>query len=162
MKKGYTLLEILIVLAITALLFAVGYAGFREFSRRHELESKMTKLKSDIRLAQEQALSGKKPSGCLGVLDGYKFQVSSPTNYKILSDCSGTDLEILSVNLPTYINIGQIGISPIVFKTLGQGTNIPSNQSAVITIKHLVTGNYRSIKISSTGEISDTDQTALP
>ena len=54
---GYTLIEILVGLTIIGIIFGVGFASFREFSRRQSLAGGVKTLVGDLRLAQEQAIS---------------------------------------------------------------------------------------------------------
>ncbi len=88
--KGFSLIEVILVLGIIATLFAVGYANFRGYQRRQAIMSTARQIEGDIRLAQEYASQGKKPSTtCTGYLNGYIFVVNSdPVNtYDIIADC---------------------------------------------------------------------------
>jgi prepilin-type N-terminal cleavage/methylation domain-containing protein len=155
MKRGYTLLEILITLTIIGLIFGFGYVGFREFSQRQALTGLARSIKGDLRLAQELALAGKKPDDIKcdspQVLNGYYFRRNSNANYTIEASCSGGTSEIKSVNLPADINFTSLSINPILFKILGEGNNI--SDSATITLTQINTGNTGTITITSGGEI---------
>lgn len=159
-KNGYTLIEILVGLTIIGILFSVGYVSFRDFSRRQALAGVAKQIQGDIRLAQEQSLSGKKPEDplnkCAGVnfLDGYNFKVNStsvPASYSVEAVCAGQAVEIKSVNIPSDFSISST-IATILFKPLGQGTNIPV-ESATITITQDSTGNQALIVVSAAGEV---------
>ena len=63
-KSGFTLIEILVSMTIIGFLFSFGYASFRDFSRRQALAGVVKQVQGDLRLAQQKALSGEKPSGC--------------------------------------------------------------------------------------------------
>lgn len=141
--NAFTLIEILVVMTIIALLFAAGYVNFRDFQRRQALTSVGREFVGNLRLAQELALSGSKPDGVsCPVLNGYNFRITDWTYpgfvYTIEADCAGTPVEVKTVTVPgdssIYIateppEIGSPTFSPLVFKTLGQGTNIPAGQS---------------------------------
>jgi prepilin-type N-terminal cleavage/methylation domain-containing protein len=136
LNRAYTLIEILIALTIVGIVFVIGYAGFRDFARRQTVISMARNIKSDLRLAQEMALSSKKPDGC-SVLDGYEFNVSNVTQeYTISARCSGAaQAPVKTVEMPENIAITKIPAfgEPILFKVLGQGTNLP--QGSLITLK---------------------------
>lgn len=150
--KGYTLLEILVALSITAIVFVVGVAGFRAFSRRQALIAAARSIHGDLRLAQEQALAGKKPSGCV-TLTGYSFTTSSDS-YEVRAVCTDGNYLIKSQEVPEGVSLSPLpAVNPIVFKVLGQGTNIPSGSDAVITILQTATNDTRTVTISWTGEV---------
>ena len=46
-SKGYTLIEILVVISIMAILFTVGFAGYRDFSRRQVLLGAVNQIQGD-------------------------------------------------------------------------------------------------------------------
>ncbi len=162
-KKGYTLIEILIVLVIMGLLFAAGYANYRDFSRRQQVISAMRALRSDLRLAQEQAIEGKKPPGCT-ILNGYKFSVQSPNLYEIDASCTSGDIMVRTIPVPTGITISTPYPNPIIFNILGTGTNIPTTPPGrtVLGLTQTLTGNFRSIIIYATGEIKESTETPDP
>ena len=137
------MLEILVVMTIIGLLFTFGYASFRDFSRRQALVGIAKQVQGDLRLAQEKALSGEKPSNvnCTAagqVLNAYNFVVSS-SSYTIQADCSGGTVDYETVILPVGISITVSGVTlpptnTIKFKVLNNGTNIDSAGTAVVTL----------------------------
>lgn len=156
-KKGYTLIEILVALSIVGLLFSFGFVSFRDFSRRQALSGTAKGIQGDLRLAQQQALSGKKPSSTLcdapaNSLSSFSFNVYSTTAYKIQANCSGGDVTIRDVSIPTGITISS-PTNPIKFKVIGQGTNLPDGGSAQITISQTGTTNQAIITVTDGGEI---------
>jgi prepilin-type N-terminal cleavage/methylation domain-containing protein len=159
---GYTLIEILVGLSIIGLLFGVGYANFRSFSERQVLLNAAKSMRGDIRIAQEIALAGQKPndSKCnspSNSLNGYTFTVLSPSSYEIRASCSGglasTPYKIVTMNLGATITSPMPSPNPILFKVLGQGTNIDAGQSTQITLIQTGTNNKTTITISSGGQI---------
>lgn len=156
--KGYTLIEILVVLSIVGIVLGVGYAGFREFSRRQLVASNVKTLKSDVRLATGQALAGKKPAGCLGVLQGYEFSVDENSgSYTIEAVCSESvgDIVVKSVLLPEGLTIGVTSPTPILFKPLGEGTNIPSGGRVEITLTQGSINYSRGVVVEASGNIEE-------
>lgn len=160
--RGYTLIEILVGLTIIGLLFGVGYANFRSFSRRQVVLNAAKNIQGDLRLTQEIALAGQKPSdpSCnspANTLNGYNFTVLSSDSYEIRAVCSGGAVASATktVVLDTAATIASPFPvpNPILFKVLGRGTNIPEGQNAVITIVQTGTTTQSDITVSSGGQI---------
>ena len=152
---GYTIIEILVVLVVMGLTFTLGFVGFRDFARKQALNTVAAEIKADITLAQEQALSGKKPSGCVGYLRGFSLSVYADTaSYIIRAVCDN----LIDVSQKSYadsgVSLSLSGPNPLIFKTLGQGTNIDSGSQAVIQITQQTTNNYQLVTIGSNGEIN--------
>jgi len=149
---GFTLIETLVAVAIVAAAFSFGYASFREFSRRQYLESSIRSVRGDLRLAQEQALSGKKNcADTLSSVTSVNFDWVSPKSYKIIGECISptfdiSTFEIKTVTLPANIS-HSLSIDPIKFKVLGQGVETQS----VITVTYGVIN--KTITVTKTGEI---------
>jgi prepilin-type N-terminal cleavage/methylation domain-containing protein len=166
--KGYTLIEILVGLAIIGLLFSFGFVSFRDYSRRQALAGAVKEVQGDLRLAQEDASAGLKPDdiNCNydpitlagRFLNGYDFTVlsqSDPAEYEIRASCSGGNAAspTKDVTLASGITISVPSPTPILFKVLGQGTNIPGGTSAVITLSLIGLTDTATVTIGSGGEI---------
>ncbi len=154
---GYTLIEILVGLTIVGLLFGFGFVSFRDFSRRQSLAGSAKRIQGDLRLAQESALSGKKPDdfNCNppNVLSSYSFKVYGASNYKIEANCTAGAVVIKNVDLAADISISTPSPNPIMFKVLGEGTNIPAGGSATLTLTQEGTNKTFDITVSASGEI---------
>lgn len=161
LSRGYTLIEVLVALTIVGLLFGVGYANFRGFSQRQAVLDAAKNIQGDLRLAQEIALAGQKPddTSCNSPssLIGYNFKILPSNSYEIRASCSGG--AVTTVNKTVILGTGATIASPfpapnpILFKVLGNGTNIPDGQNAVINIIQTGTTNRSIITISSGGQI---------
>lgn len=148
---GFTVIELLVTMVIMGLLFSLGYANYRDFSRRQAVASAGRMVIADLRLAQSKALSGEKP--CTGNLSTYNFVIGAGS-YQIKAVCSGTGSNSVITKtqpLPSGILISS-SLSPISFKVLGQGTNIPTT-GASITLSQTGTANIQTITVSEGGEI---------
>ena len=157
--SGYTLIEILMAMAILTLIFTIGFVSYRAFSRRQALVGVNRTLQGDIRLTQELALAGKKPAACgVNALDGYYFLVSPPGGYQIIAVCGGTLTTEKTVTLPTGFTLSALSpnLTPansILFKTIGAGTNIPAGQNTTITLTQSVTLSTVVITVTAGGEV---------
>ena len=60
--KGFSLIELLIVVTITLVIFSFGIASFNQFNKRERLRQAGLTLKSSLRYAQSKALSADKPN----------------------------------------------------------------------------------------------------
>ena len=158
LTKAFTLIEILIAISIMGLVFGVGYASFRGFSRRQSLISFARKIKGDLSLARQKAMAGEKPESLScnspNTLSGYNFRLVSNTNYVLEAVCSGgiVAVEGKDIDAPGGVSMSYPSPNPIVFKVLGSGTNIVSSD-AQITLTQTGTGNTISVYVTKGGEI---------
>lgn len=151
MRKGYTLIEVLVSLTVIGLLFGFGFVSFRDFSRRQAVVSAGRMVIADLRLAQSKALSGEKP--CVGNLSTYDFTVIPTTSYRITAVCSGVGSNSVIVKtqpLPSGILISSAPQNTASFKVLGQGMAGPG---VTITLSQTGTTNISTITVSEGGEI---------
>lgn len=158
--RGYTLIEILITMLIMALLMSVGLLSYRDLTRRQNIMNATRQLTGDLRLLQNDSLSGRKPAGCNGTLNSYNFRVVNATpitTYVEEAECAGPPLVMILVKqaqLPSGTNFTALpSINPVRFKTIGDGTNIPSNQSVVLTVAGSATTFTQRVTIEYSGSI---------
>lgn len=151
--RGFTLIEILVSLAIVSSIFFLGLPAYRDFNTRQQLLETSKLVKQDLLLTQQRASSGEK-SVCqnpsTNSLLGYSVLFSS-TLYEIYADCrDGTDPLIKKTDLPKSVaKTG--GASSLTFKVLGQGTTANSDQT--LTFTHLSTGKTATLTITRAGGI---------
>lgn len=150
--SGYSLIEILIVAAITAVLAYSGWAAFRTFNNNQKLAQAASTLRSDFRDAQNRALSGDKPgSGCT-VLDGYRVAFTG-TSYSIRAWCSPQG----GVGATKIVNLVGVQIpSPlpaaILFKSLAQGTDTAGSEDITLQLR-TDTSKTSVVRVNAAGEI---------
>jgi len=125
-KRGYTLIELLVGIIILSILFSVGYASFRKYSRRQVLVSFTRKVKGDLSLAREMSISGEKPDNNFcnspNTLSGYNFRVTPDESYVLEALCSGGTVQIKEVDVQDDLSL-VVSDNPIFFKVLSKGTN---------------------------------------
>lgn len=136
--KGYTLIEILVVISIVMIVFSLGVAGFRDFSRRQSISKMAKQMTADLRSMQQYASIGQKPTGyTCHVLDGYSFYRVSSTNYLIRANCTNTPggavaHTVKDVTLSDNITFTSTN-QTILFKVIGQGTNLTVDNQIRLT-----------------------------
>lgn len=160
-SSGYSLIELLVSIAIMAIIFSVGIANYRSFARRQVLTNNVKSVQGDLRLAQQAALSGQMPAdpqcnGATNELKGFNFQIIDSTHYEIRANCTGgnaTDA-LKSKVLDSGITFASPfpAPNPILFKVLGSGTNLSSG-SITLTLSQASTGLSTQISISKNGNI---------
>ena len=157
---GFTLVELLVSVFTMVLIFSFGYADFRDFSRRKSLEGAAKTVESDLRLAQQMAISGKKPREPAGNvctttnLNGYYFSRVSSSTYRIEADCVGGRVSVKSNNLTTkFPGITLQSFTGILFNVLGAGTDIPAGVPREIRMVVSATGETRIVSVTQSGEI---------
>lgn len=158
--KGFTLIEIIVVVAITAIVAAMGANTITEFQRNAILENDTRELASTLRSARSKSIAGElKP-------------LESETNFTP----SGLPVFGITVNGSSYIlertftPIGSmtpttealeqhsldssLSISPVAFSvSFARTTGLP-NSAQTITVTRLHTSITRIIKIDTNGAIS--------
>ena len=152
--RGYTLIELLIVISIMGLIIVGGYAGFRDFSRRQALTGQARMVEADLRQAQQKALAGDK-GGCSGVLAGYQFAVSG-SSYSVTPVCSVANGLAKDVPLSAGYTLALAPpVSGILFKVLGQGTNLAAGAVEQVIVTQTATGKQTKIRVTAAGEITN-------
>lgn len=169
--SGYTLIELLTVISIMAILFSIGAANYREYARRRELINTALMVKGDLRLAQQYALSGKKPSVPVGntcltagsLLEYYIFERNAAGDgYDIRAKCSTdatpvtlktVDLSVKGISISTFSNT-KPPQRKLFFYPRGKGVgnfNAGASTSIMTLTKSGATGV--NIEVTSGGEI---------
>ena len=171
--KGFSLIELMIVVSLMGLLFVAGVANYRSFARRKILDSAVNLIRADLKLAQTSALSGVKPmtAECDSPnrLSGYALTFTSSTTYQIEAYCTGSASPVVSKSVTTELPNAGVSVatvrdscsvvgspttdSGIFFKVLGKGTLLPSGQCFYITISQTGTSNQAVITVGYSGEI---------
>jgi hypothetical protein len=141
------------------LVFTVGFANLRGFQRRKILDGAATRLRSHLRLAQEMALSGRKPPAVVCLtrkLESVRLRRLNQFMYRIEGGCSNGASTTYQSMEPSYdydLRIDYPGITmaafaPVTFRTLGRGVDTP------ITVTLTSTAGTRSINITTGGQIN--------
>ncbi|MCX7928284.1 MAG: GspH/FimT family pseudopilin [Patescibacteria group bacterium] len=163
---GFSFVELLMVIAIMAIVFSLGMASYRDFSRRKQIEAAVNQVRSDLDFARQNALSGVKPqnSSCNSpnTLLAYVF-VAQSGSYTIRSRCSGGTVDVRSgVSLPYGVTITSNILSDcttpnagnsIEFLPRGNGTNLPAGACFRIRFSLTGSGFTQDIIVDQSGSI---------
>lgn len=153
-SKGFTLIELLVGITIASIAFSVGYAGFREFSRRQALTGVTKMVVSDLRQIQQYALTGQKPStGVCTKLVGYTFSRYDQDTYQIIANCdNGGTMVTITTKTIDLNGITFTATTPnTMFKVLGQGTNLTTINTFMFT--HVATNTTALVTVGIGGEV---------
>jgi prepilin-type N-terminal cleavage/methylation domain-containing protein len=153
-RQGFTLLEVIVSVAIALLLTGFIIVNYNTYNDTQKLKQAALTLKNDLRFAQGKALSGDKPlagpSSCTQLL-GYTL-IFDENYYTMQPECSpeGLQTPLTRVNLTSGITFIPVPAS-FTFRVLSRGTSLPTPASLILSGN----GNLYSIQVSPGGDISD-------
>lgn len=130
---GFTLVELLIVISVTAIVTAIGIASYVDFNRAQIVNQAAKKIAQDLRMAQSLAANNQKPpSGC-GTLNAYTFSINLDTRvYTITPVCtpaySGSEIKTGSVS-----GVSLSGLTFAQFKVLRQGVVMTDGSNLTVS-----------------------------
>jgi prepilin-type N-terminal cleavage/methylation domain-containing protein len=159
MKRGFTFIELIIVVAIILVLSIAIIANYNSYTDRERVRQTALTIKSDLRLVGSKVNSGVKSSSCTTLLSyDVTFAASCSGGracYTITPNCSNGLLsgEQMTVYIPKEVQI-QFTVSTIRFLPLSAGTDLTGD--ATITLSGISTPYY--VRISPSGAISDSNE----
>lgn len=104
MKKGFTLVELMLVMGITLLIASIGAVNFFSTSNQTNVGSSKDVLVADLRSAQAKAMLGTAVSGTAPVSWGVKFLAGSYVVFSGNTYIAGASNNYV-VTLPTGITL---------------------------------------------------------
>jgi len=165
-NKGYTIVEILVVIAISVIVVTFSYANIRDFQARQKLTSIARQLDSDLNYAQEAALAGYKPddphcTGTNSTFESIRLRVDSDAKtYRFFPRCSGGDADdLIFRSLPSDVTL-YISRNNLDFYPLVGGTSAPAGNPVSIGVCGF--GDAKGFTVTSTGEVSQNSTFACP
>jgi prepilin-type N-terminal cleavage/methylation domain-containing protein len=95
-QKGFTLIELMVVISIMAILGTLSIAGFKSYNQVQSIQASTSDVISMLSLAKSRAQSQVKPpiDICNGTLDGYKIEIRTTANTDSIglkSKCGGVE-----------------------------------------------------------------------
>lgn len=152
-RSAFSLIELLVVAGIMITLTGVSLVGYSRFQERQLVNRAAADLAGDLRLTQQKAISGAKPSGwCASplTLTGWQLRFIGAAAYNIEGFCSnGTT----TVGKSVAITGARAGSTPtILFSTL-QGSTTAT--VVVFTGTSAGTASYlKTVTVSTSGSVS--------
>lgn len=112
--KGFTLIELLVVIAIIAVLVGILLPQFSNYNRYQALQSSASQLQSNLRLAQNNALSGVECLPGTKAAD-WHLKFTDDSHYKVEADCTllptPTPGSQINSTLPSAVKLDRIILS---------------------------------------------------
>jgi prepilin-type N-terminal cleavage/methylation domain-containing protein len=160
LEKGFTFIEMVVVLTVMAIVFGAGYANYSDYTQRKIVQKVTNEVFDDVRLAREYAITSKKICASNEELRGVRFSRSDPKNYSIDADCSGNFRNLKSVGLEANEpGINQMlelddcsNSSTVYFRTLGEGVDIDSSGCVQMLVS--TDDNKYVVGVAQTGTVS--------
>ena len=145
-KKGFSIIEILMVVFIMTVLMVLGFINYRAFEKKMELNTTVNKIILSLQLA-----AGKTISSEGSTVYGVHFEADSYTLFRGAS-YSALDSNNVVSNLSSTIEIYNIGVggSDVIFDRITGGTANSGDIGLRIGSYPLVT---KTIKVLSSGRV---------
>ncbi len=152
-QTGFTLIELMVVMSITAILSGTGFIAFGEIQQQQLLKKTVKQIRIGLNEAKVKAFYGTKPASCTnGKFEGSRFVTNADgKSYSVSILCSDADnSEVIN---QTQLDSG-VTLTPntsITFNSLNQGTDLPlSGATLTVTVGSDKTAF---ITVTPTGEI---------
>jgi len=171
-KKAFTLIELMVVIAISAVVATMVFSNMRSGGRAGDVNASAEKLAGVVKQAQMMSLSGKlvdesRPTGGYGV---YIDTLTSPHSYKLFADTfnvgnheydSGNDTVIQTIEFgeqidstPSQTSIIFIPPRGTIWVSVGAGGSLlTGSDTALVLLQHIDANFYAYVRINSQGEI---------
>lgn len=156
--RGFTLVELVVVIAILGVLAAMSIAAFNGYNKSQQLTGAVQDIKSILILARSNAQSQVKPSSYCSAnqqLNGYQVNIcngggnpacKSSADYEMNVECNGTYSTITTGNFPANGGVVVLGTStsksflfaPFTGTVTGNGRidiNAPGQSTQSITVQ---------------------------
>lgn len=121
-QKGFTLAEMLVVMAIITIISTVVLAQYRAGEKQNLLRLETQKLVNNLRKMQNMSLSSQEHNGQIPLLGGFgaHFDISAPSSYVLFADMNGDGQynnngteKIETINFPAQVQLLGINVSPM-------------------------------------------------
>ncbi len=137
-EKGYTLIELLIVIAIIALFSGLSLAYYNNYTDDRKLAGETKQLVDVLNLAYKKATAvDLTPNSLCSDFRGYvvTFPFTPSTTYSLNFNCGGLNQLVSQYSINIGVVINSRTVNSILFKPLSAGTDLTSDP-ATITLKN--------------------------
>jgi len=158
--KGFTLIELMVSVAIIGLVSAIGVVNYRNANKASVLQLEAYKVAGDIRRAQNMALGAVEFNSAVPAAWGAHFDTANPDQYLIFADINddkiydGGDGILATVNLQNNINLDITGTIDVAFVPPDPTTYLNGANSGEASVKLKdQAGNKYEVKVNVLGLI---------
>lgn len=163
-NKGFTLLEMLVVLAIMGIIAVLILANYRQGQKNYVLTQAAQKLAGDIRGAQNMAVAGAEVSG-YSQIGGFGIYINDANSYSLFLNTASNPANgcqtgavssppLKTINLPGGITINNTGTNVFFAppRPLTCIDNVPKD-SITYTLTQTSTGKTATVTVDKYGKI---------
>ncbi len=148
-KKGFTLLELIIIFAISAIILSISVSSFGNFNSSQIFNGAVSDVVSVLNSARSRSISQVKPPQCSSSLDGYEVKfTTADREYEQSALCGGVAVATQQKKLPAQVSF-VTGSAPSVPFNVSVGT-VNSPRTIAVTGY----GKTSTISINTVGIIS--------
>jgi len=151
-KRGFTLVELVVVLAILIVGSTAGMASFRRFGDSKILDTSAAEVESLLNNARISAVTQtfpQSPITCVHPLQGYSIRITSINNYEMDAYCNGARSIIKTKRLPNGIAFG-VATDEISFRVATGASTSPVVKTIILS----GSGVQKQIIIDTAGNIT--------
>ncbi len=153
-RKGYTLVELLVVTFITVLFTGMSLSHYHSFTDKKELEKEAQEIYDVFSLAREYSLANRMPpdDSCQNIanLEGWGVRYSnSNSQFFIYSRCEGVNTDQIS-----SIKLKSTTINPSIFTVLFLSPSGTVSSPTSLVIKSKKINSCIKLEIETTGIIN--------
>jgi len=132
LRFGFTLIEMMVVIAISGILVAGGLAAYKGISEKENLKQAGLTLESNLKLAARRAQAGEKPADCSGSLTSFTVSAGTDnTKYQVQAKCSAGDATAVEYVLGDGVEFQSVITTSIDFWPLRNG--VTGGQTLTLT-----------------------------
>ena len=144
-QRGFTLIELMVVVAITAILLAIAAPSFTDLIARRRVEGVATEVNTDLQYARTEAVSRGANVSLFVPSGGTSYCVTTGT------DCSTT---LKNIALPTGVSISEAASSAltITYDALRGWTN--NSTDIALTFQSSNTSGKLRVSVNSMGRVA--------
>lgn len=149
-RKGFTLIELMLSVAVVAILFSAGISAYVKGQRSQAIKSASEYMLIALQSAQKKSLIGDKDCG--GPLLGYQVAISSGTDsWVITPKCEGADGTSSTVK---FDNISFEASQTILFQPLGAGISLAGGNTQNIDFTYGSSSDVYRLTLTKSGSIA--------